>query len=274
MKTAHQALFDRLWEQYAGLAPSAHRIHALFGARGETVENDHIAFRTFNDPWIGIPVLATIFLEMGYEEKGSYLFPEKKLLARHYEHPESGYPRIFISELKVEELGAATAELVRTFLNEINTDNIVARRLSYAGRLWNTPSYAIYRRLQEESEYAAWVYAYGFCANHFTVYTNALQYFPSLESVNDFLVQNGFAMNQLGGAIKGTPAQLLEQSSILADRINVQFEEGMFTVPGCYYEFARRYPDVNGNIYQGFIAASADKIFESTDAALAAQGAQ
>ncbi|MBN8863946.1 MAG: DUF1338 domain-containing protein [Sphingobacteriales bacterium] len=271
MKAAHQALFDRLWEQYAGLAPSAHRIHALFGARGEKVDNDHIAFRTFNDPRIGIPVLATAFLEMGYVEKGSYLFPEKKLLARHYEHPEAGYPRIFISELKVEELSNKSAGLVRSFLNEINEDAIVANKLPYAGRLWGTPSYTVYRSLQEESEYAAWVYAYGFCANHFTVYTNTLQHFPSLESVNGFLVQHGFLMNQSGGTIKGTPAQLLEQSSILADRILVQFTEGQYTVPGCYYEFARRYPDANGNIYQGFIAASADKIFESTDAALAAR---
>lgn len=274
MKAAHQALFDRLWEQYAGLAPSAHRIHALFGARGEVVENDHIAFRTFNDPRIGVPVLATVFLEMGYVEKGSYLFPEKKLLARHYEHADVGYPRIFISELKIDELSNEVAGIVRTFLNEIDAVNIIARQLPYAGRLWGTPSHTVYRRLQEESEYAAWVYAYGFCANHFTVYTNALQHFPTLGSVNDFLVHNGFSMNQSGGAIKGTPAQLLEQSSILADRINVQFTEGVFTIPGCYYEFARRYPDASGNIYQGFIAASADKIFESTDAALAAQGAQ
>jgi hypothetical protein len=36
-------------------------------------------------------------------------------------------------------------------------------------------------------------------------------------------------------------------------------------VPACYYEFARRYPIANGELYQGFIAASADKIFESTN---------
>jgi len=36
-------------------------------------------------------------------------------------------------------------------------------------------------------------------------------------------------------------------------------------IPSCYYEFARRYEDKNGELYGGFIAKSADKIFESTD---------
>jgi hypothetical protein len=43
------------------------------------------------------------------------------------------------------------------------------------------------------------------------------------------------------------------------------FTEGEFDIPGCYYEFARRYPDADGKLYSGFIAKSADKIFESTN---------
>ena len=47
--------------------------------------------------------------------------------------------------------------------------------------------------------------------------------------------------------------------------IKMDFTEGSYEIPGCYYEFARRYPDEKGNIYSGFIAKSADKIFESTN---------
>ncbi|MFO7722012.1 MAG: DUF1338 family protein, partial [Bacteroidales bacterium] len=65
--------------------------------------------------------------------------------------------------------------------------------------------------------------------------------------------------------IKGTPEELLEQSSIMAAPISVHFKEGVLEVPGCYYEFARRYPNGNGNLFRGFIARSADKIFQSTD---------
>lgn len=60
------------------------------------------------------------------------------------------------------------------------------------------------------------------------------------------------------------PAELLEQSSTLADRIEVEFTEGKFVIPACYYEFARRYEQQDGNLFSGFIADSADKIIEST----------
>jgi hypothetical protein len=45
----------------------------------------------------------------------------------------------------------------------------------------------------------------------------------------------------------------------------MEFQDGMFEIPGCYYEFARRYTDKEGNLFSGFIAKSADKIFESTN---------
>jgi hypothetical protein len=72
-------------------------------------------------------------------------------------------------------------------------------------------------------------------------------------------------MNDSGGEIKGTPAELLEQSSIKAGTLPIEFTDGIHEIPSCYYEFARRYPDKNGELYGGFIAKSADKIFESTD---------
>ena len=72
-------------------------------------------------------------------------------------------------------------------------------------------------------------------------------------------------MNSSGGEIKGTPEELLQQSSIMANHINVEFKEGVYSIPGCYYEFAQRYPDETGKLYSGFIAKSADKIFESTN---------
>ncbi|MDP5190382.1 DUF1338 family protein [Rheinheimera baltica] len=52
----------------------------------------------------------------------------------------------------------------------------------------------------------------------------------------------------------------------MADLHPVQFSDGMATIPSCFYEFATRYPMTNGLLYTGFVAASADKIFESTNA--------
>jgi len=41
--------------------------------------------------------------------------------------------------------------------------------------------------------------------------------------------------------------------------------EGEFDITGCYYEFAKRYKTSDGKLFRGFIAKSADKIFESTN---------
>jgi hypothetical protein len=78
-------------------------------------------------------------------------------------------------------------------------------------------------------------------------------------------MQNGFMMNTAGGEIKGTKEELLKQSSIMADIVEVEFVEGKYRIPACYYEFAERFPLPDGKLYNGFIAKSADKIFESTN---------
>ncbi len=38
------------------------------------------------------------------------------------------------------------------------------------------------------------------------------------------------------------------------------------TIPSCFYEFAKRYPMPNGELFTGFVAAFADNIFDSTNA--------
>jgi hypothetical protein len=64
--------------------------------------------------------------------------------------------------------------------------------------------------------------------------------------------------------VKGTPDVLLEQGSTLADRVAVDFADGSHVIPTCYYEFALRHPDATGKLYEGFVPASANRIFEST----------
>ena len=98
----------------------------------------------------------------------------------------------------------------------------------------------------------------------FTILVNHLDGFDGLNELNEYLVQNDFKMNFSGGIIKGGPNVWLEQSSIMADSIDVRFKEKIYTVPGCYYEFAYRY-EKDGALFNGFVTQSADKIFESTD---------
>jgi hypothetical protein len=84
----------------------------------------------------------------------------------------------------------------------------------------------------------------------------------------------GFVMNQEGGLYKGSPDQLLEQASTSAEMRPLIFAGGdVHEVPSCYYEFARRYRQSDGQLYPGFVAASANDIFESTTAVVtSAQG--
>ena len=96
-------LFKSLWDDYIHrLCPSAEKVHHLL-KEDEALINDHIALRTFNVAPLGIETLAKPFLELGYKACGDYLFESKKLVAKHYEHPDPNQPKVFISELKVEE---------------------------------------------------------------------------------------------------------------------------------------------------------------------------
>ena len=261
-----EAIFGKLWDIYTSQNPSVKKVHQHFADLGEAVENDHIAFRTFDDPRINVDVLAKSFIAAGYEEKGDYQFEAKKLYAKHYEHKtDAKAPRVFISQLKTHEFSSFLQNTVKDVVDKIDENLLQSEELIFSGNTWGTPSYEVYEQLRQESEYAAWLYVYGFCANHFTVSINYLEKLNSVEQVNDFLKNKGFLINDSGGEIKGTPAELLEQSSIKSEVVAVDFDEGSFEIPGCYYEFARRYPDKDGKLYSGFIAKSADKIFESTD---------
>ena len=260
------AIFDKLWNEYTDRTPSAQKIKDLFTNKGNVVYNDHVAFRTFDDKRVNIDVLVIPFIEAGYEEMGDYTFETKRLYAKHYEHKTNkDAPRVFISQLKTNEFSKDLQREVTRLIDSIPVKELNPSDLVFKGRLWEQPSFELYEKLQKESEYAAWLYVNGFCSNHFTVDVNRLSNLKSLQEVNEFLKQNGFKMNTSGGEIKGTPKQLLEQSSVLADKIPVKFQELTKEITSCYYEFAFRYPMENGELYSGFIAKSADKIFESTD---------
>jgi len=130
---------------------------------------------------------------------------------------------------------------------------------------WQPVPYADYLALKAQSEYAAWVSAFGIRANHFTVAVHALNTCSSLESLCDFLESEGLVMNTSGGRIKGSRHQGLSQASTMAKEIAWPFAANTVrAIPSCYVEFAYRWPDQRGNLFDGFITGSAEKLFEST----------
>lgn len=265
MHTNIDTLFANLWQDYLSITPSAKKVHDLLGAQNgtENLINDHVAFRTFNVEKINLNKLAEHFLALGYEEKGQYQFEQKKLVAKHFEHADTSKPKVFISELLVNEFSETVQNIIHKMIKNIAQDAAQHSDFLYSGTHWNVTTEE-YEQLLAESEYAAWMSAWGFRANHFTVSVNHLEHYQILADVNNQLKDAGFVLNTSGGEIKGGPEVHLAQSSTMADKIEVNFADKSKVVPSCFYEFAQRYTLPTGRLYQGFVAASADKIFEST----------
>lgn len=255
---------ESMWKDYCLMNPQANEIYSALIKKGNEVRNDHIALRTFNHPLLGIKSLAQHFEKYGYTDCGEYFFNEKKLYAKHYENKnQPDLPKIFISELELEKMSPFVQTTLNQLVESIKPETISSENFVYEGKYWDI-NYQTYLKLAKESEYASWVYVFGFRPNHFTVNINSLKSFDEVSDINLFIKKMGYKLNTSGGEIKGTAADYLEQSSTMAFELEIQFDEGVFLVPSCYYEFAKRYMLSNGQYYQGFVAKSADKIFEST----------
>ena len=255
-------LLVKLWEKYTTLAPMAIEIKNLIDTKeNKNVSNDHIALRTLAHPKIGVEVLGSIFINHGYKKCESYNFKEKKLSANYYEHPNPLYPKVFISELRFEELSQEAQVIANTIIDSIvktKSDNLLL-----SDRNWQI-SYTSYKELYKESEYLAWFYVFGFVVNHFTIFLNDTG-FKDIQEINTWLEEKGYILNSSGGKIKGKGNNKLEQSSTMAQYMKIKFSDGIHNIPSCYYEFAKRYPQNDGKLYPGFIESSANTIFESTN---------
>lgn len=262
--------WSRCWRRYVPLCPDALTIHRLLlQTRGETrLVNDHVALRTFNLPGIDRRALGRRFEPYGYVRADTVLaFPEKNLLADYYLHPnDPTQPKVFISEFLVERAEPS----LRTWIESVVSSATPAARNPHSlqGFLepsWQPVAHADYRRFYAQSEYAAWTAAFGLQVNHFTVHVNHLLTLASLRALNEHLKTLGIALNSSGGEIKGSRAECLEQSSTIARPIPWTFSDGVYPIAGCYYEFAQRHPDpATGQMYEGFVPANANHIFEST----------
>lgn len=265
------AFFAALWTDFVRLAPAAASIHDALVAAGETVVNDHVAFRTFDRGPIALDQLEPHLLALGYVRGAPYLFEDKGLRAFGYVHPDPAAPLVFLSELLTARLSPEANAVIDALVAQIPADAVTGPEIFWSGRPWAPVDHATWLRLGAESEYAAWVAAHGFHANHFTVRLNDLsEPLRPVDAILAFVEARGFRVNTSGGRVKGTAAELLEQGSTLADRMPVTFADGQHVVPTCYYEFALRHRTADGALYAGFVAASADRIFESTDARTAA----
>jgi hypothetical protein len=261
-------LLDVLWRDYVASTPQAERIHRLLTQRGEILCNDHLAFRTYAAPGLGIDALARPFEALGWRARDRYRLRDKHLRARYWQHDDATLPKVFLSELVVDELSPGAQAVIDALVAQLPAGFGERDDLPWAGRPWRV-THADYLALLAESEYAAWVAAFGFRVNHFTVDVGSLSTFPDLEALDAFLIEHGEALDDRGGMIKGSRAERLEQSATRADRVAVAFADATVRIPSGSYEFARRFPLPSGELFHGFAPASAEKIDESSDAGIA-----
>ncbi|WP_339840251.1 DUF1338 domain-containing protein [uncultured Maribacter sp.] len=248
------------------------------------IVNDHIAFRTLGVSNLGIRSFEKIFLKHGYIKKDYYHFEAKKLDAFWYAPPSPKFPRIFMSELKVDHLSNKAQNIIAKYTRNIDLDPVDLLDLDNSKEigeffykpLWQLPTIQDYNYLLAESEYAAWVIYNRYYLNHYTISVHNLPpTYNTIESFNSFLESIGIVLNNSGGKIKTSKDGLLKQSSTVAEMITATFADGeTMKIPGSYVEFAERLPLPNANINSsyindkdrrdGFESANADKIFEST----------
>jgi len=249
------------------------------------IENDHIAFRTMGVPFLGIQSLEKIFLHYGFNRMDHYFFPAKKLDAFWYTPPSPEYPRIFISELRVQDLSENAQHIINSYTDEVTADPVNSINLDDANAvdnflhsgLWQLPTLEDYLTLSKESEYAAWVIYNRYYLNHFTISVHNLKDgYNTIADFNAFLERNGFTLNDSGGKIKVSEDRSLLQSSTVAEMIEATFANGVkHRISGSYVEFAERkvlkqFENLStseikrAHRREGFEANNADKIFEST----------
>ena len=258
-------ILDHLYEDYQKRAPDAYEIWQWLEERGEQVHCDHIALRGFSSSLYNCTSLATFFEKMGYHIKDFYDFPEKKLHALYLGHENATWPRVFISELRVEDCPAVVQDRVHAALGAApDCHEEPLEEILTHGRYWPL-GYAEYAEVAAVSEYAGWVLAHGICVNHFTIDINALNTFAGINEFCEELEMQGYLLNKSGGMIKGSEETGLMQASTMAPEVAVQFDDIEADIPGCYVEFAQRFVSAEGEQFDGFIAAQANKIFESTN---------
>jgi Domain of unknown function (DUF1338) len=273
-------LWSKLWQDYRRRVHYARVYETMIEEAGGTMANDHIAFRSLrlsvNGRDLGIAYLEPIITSLGYRLGGEYHFPASHLYAHHYDHPDN-LPKLFISELLVTEL---PREIVTAIRSTVGEGDFYAHHLESVNdyykiftRPWSVPSRSLVERVNEVSQYGAWVLLHGYSVNHFTGYVNEQNtpIYPDIESTARGMSDRGVPMKD---SIEGDRATGLRQTATHAVTEMVTVKEDATGEPVeipwtyAYYEIAERnviqLPDGREELFSGFLDAQAKNLFEMT----------
>ncbi|MBD2562903.1 MULTISPECIES: DUF1338 domain-containing protein [Nostoc] len=292
-------LWKLLWQEYSARVNHARTYQQMITAAGGTVTNDHIAFRSLrllvDTPQgqvnLGIDYLAQLAEALGYEAAGEYNFAQTHLYARHYRHPqqeEIHLPKLFISELIVDELPANIAQLISKTVSSIpdeltspltilkqygNVETIAKQFQQVFTRPWLPPQRSVVEEVNEVTQYGAWVLLHGYGVNHFTGYVNGQNtpQYPDIDSTASALANLGVPMKaeiegNVACGLRQTATQAVtEMVTVLDDNSGAETQ-----IPWtyAYYEIAQRYlVEVEPGkqvLFDAFLGSNAQQLFEMT----------
>ncbi|MHC5937624.1 2-oxoadipate dioxygenase/decarboxylase family protein [Nostoc sp.] len=292
-------LWKLLWQEYSARVNHARTYQQMITAAGGTVANDHIAFRSLrllvDTPQgqinLGIDYLGQLAEALGYVAVGEYNFAQTHLYARYYRHPqqeEFNLPKLFISELIVDELPTNIAQLISKTVSSIsdeltlpltilkkdgNIETIAKQLQQIFTRPWLPPQHSVVEEVNQVTQYGAWVLLHGYAVNHFTGYVNSQNTpeYPDIDSTASALADLGVPMKaeiegNVACGLRQTATQAVtEMVTVLDDNSGAEIQ-----IPWtyAYYEIAQRYL-VEGEsgeqmLFDAFLGSNAQQLFEMT----------
>jgi Domain of unknown function (DUF1338) len=281
-------IWESLWQEYINRVSYARTYQEMIVQKGGTIANDHIAFRSLrldidtNQGKInlGIKLFEPLLNNLGYKAAGEYTFPETHLYARHYQHPQQAeydLPKLFISELIVEELSTNIAEIIQSTVSSANleyfTPNSQLNPQKIFTRPWKPPLHSVIETVNHVSQYGAWILLHGYAANHFTGYVNR-QNTPQYLDIDS----TALSLSKLGvpmkAEIEGDIAVGLRQTAThaVSEMVTVIDDETQteIQIPWtyAYYEIAQRYfvevEPGKQELFDAFLGRNAQNLFEMT----------
>ena len=290
-------LLDALWGRYRQRMEYVRKYEQMITEHNGTFINDHIAFRTIasQKPAAGIFSISRIFETLGYKPADCYNFPDKKLSATYFQHPNPRFPKLFISQLNLWELSAASqkclmrslrshrAPIDLTLLNDLqklndlgeSEKNKLQKELNkfFYTLPWPLPQKKDVLAVNAESQYGAWVLVNGYEVNHFTASISArdVATLNDIEKVVSAMNAAGIPMKK---EIEGAAGSKLRQSSTEAVTLSINVREGknktQMPWSYAYFEIAERPELLNPDTgklerYEGFLGSQATNLFNMTE---------
>ncbi|MDM9580921.1 DUF1338 domain-containing protein [Nostoc sp. GT001] len=292
-------LWKLLWQEYSARVNHARIYQQMITTAGGTVANDHIAFRSLrllvDTPQgqvnLGIDYLGQLAEALGYVAAGEYTFAQTHLYARHYRHlqqEEFNLPKLFISELIVDELPSNIAQLISTTVSSIpkeltspltllqkdgNLETIAKQLQQIFTRPWLPPQRFVVEEVNQVTQYGAWVLLHGYAVNHFTGYINGQNTpeYPDIDTTASALANLGVPMKaeiegNVACGLRQTATQAVtEMVTVLDDNSGAEIQ-----IPWtyAYYEIAQRYlvevESEKQQLFDAFLGSNAQQLFEMT----------